>query len=220
MAIAIDSTQTFTQTSSTTHNVTFNNVAGDFLIVGFNNTSGSGDVVSSVTYNGVALTEVATHVVPNNNFSSVWYLANPATGSNTLAISYSGSSDCRGAVQSYTGVDLTSPIDASASGTSSWNTTTNIDLPITTNTSNTRLFANSYIARSITAYDSGTTSVYYQSGASSTVRSTNEIASAGATQLGWTANNNEYSGYVIVALKEDAGGGGVVTPQFIGFGGL
>ena len=207
MAIAIDSTVTFNRSSATTHSFTFDNVAGDFLLIGFNNNNGGSTTVSSITYNGVGLTVVDTQTVPNANLATVWRLSNPAIGSNTVLITLSNANNVVGALQSYTGVDLASPIDATNKGTS-WNIGTAMSLPITTITDNTRLFAQAYIARNVTSLATGTTSILTANGAGLTIRSTNEIASAGATSLAWTASSTEFQGHVIVALKEASGGGG------------
>lgn len=42
--------------------------------------------VNSVTYGGVSMTEVREDNTPYSTYWSVWELANPATGSNTLAV--------------------------------------------------------------------------------------------------------------------------------------
>ena len=207
MAIAIDSTVTFQRSSDTTHSFTFDNVAGDFLLIGFSTSTNANTTVVSITYNGVDFTEVDKQVQPNNTKAIVWRLNNPATGSNTLVITLSRTDGAAGAVQSYTGVDLANPIDASNKGTS-WGATTAMSLPITTITDNTRLFAHAYIARTVTSLATGTTSILTANGTALTIRSTNEIASAGAASLAWTAARNEFSGHVIVALKEASGGGG------------
>jgi len=205
MAIAIDSTVTFNRSSATTHSFTFDNVAGDFLLIGFSTTVGNGATVSSITYNSVSLTVVDTQINPNNSLSTVWRLNNPATGSNTIEITLSSTNGVAGSVQSYTGVDLANPIDASNKGTS-WGATTAMSLPITTITDNSRLFAHAYIARNVTSLATGTTSILTINGTALTIRSTNEIASAGATSLAWTASSTEFQGHVIVALKEASGG--------------
>ena len=202
---AIDSTITFNRVTATTHSFTFNNVAGTFLLIGFNNNLGTSTTVSSIKYNGVDLTVVDTQTTPNANFATVWRLSNPALGSNTFEITLSSTNNVVGAVQSYTGVDLANPIDASSKGTS-WNLTTAMSLPITTVTANARLFAHAYIARNVSSLATGTTSVHTANDAGLTIRSTNAIANAGATSLDWTANATEFQGHVIVALRQASGG--------------
>ena len=216
MSIVIDSTLALNNTTqSTSHSVSFNNVAGDFLIVAIiEQNSFSGNPVTSITYNGVSLTLVDFQEAPNTQGAGVWRLANPATGTNTLTINFSNNGPLYGAVQTYTGVDLASPIDATNKGTS-WNIGTSMSLPITTVSDNATLFASAYIARNVTTYGANTTQVAYTAGTFLVVRSTNAITSAGATTLSWTANSTEFLAYVIVALKPDTGGGANTTNFFL-----
>ena len=63
-------------------------------------TNNSGDGVTNVTYNGVGLTKVtgaSQEVAFGGRFGDLqlWYLINPASGSNTLAFSFSSSGDVR-----------------------------------------------------------------------------------------------------------------------------
>lgn len=83
MAIAIDS-----QNKSTAASAAFNNAAGNLLIV-FSYVSGGS--TSGVTYNGVSMTQVQTESSGAGRQSlSAWILKSPATGSNTLAVTNSG----------------------------------------------------------------------------------------------------------------------------------
>lgn len=202
MAVVIDSTVTFTNgTNAVTHNITFNNVTGTLLVVGFTCLRNvSGDSVSSVTYNGVSLTKIAhQNGSANNRTTNQWYLLNPATGVNTLAITLLGSERVSGAVQSYTGNDIISPIDTHASGNASGVT---LSFPITTGVDNAFLFASSQINRFISSYAANTTSVYYLGGNTSVVRSINAIATAGATSLGFNMSTSEPGApYIITSIK-------------------
>lgn len=85
------------------------------LMVAFCYENGADPNVSAITYGGVSLTkETEVTVSPSDDFSEtveVWYLANPATGSNTLALTndaYSRDFLLMAAV--YTGRDQTTPI--------------------------------------------------------------------------------------------------------------
>lgn len=107
------------------------------LIVGISAADDDQRTISSMTYGGVAMTRAIRRVSTagfDDHWIELWYLVNPATGSNTVSISLSGTVD-RAAYSnalSLTGVDQTTPLDAtnSAIGDSaspSVNVTTTVD---------------------------------------------------------------------------------------------
>jgi hypothetical protein len=74
---------------------TFNNAAGNLLVVGVCATGGStAPSIVAVTYDGVALTQVPNSLASYTGVSGVsescaiYYLQNPATGSNSISISF------------------------------------------------------------------------------------------------------------------------------------
>ena len=79
--------------------------------------SANSNGVSGITYNGVALTQIGT--VSNGNTQSLWYLINPATGSHTIAVSGSHTTNTiwQGAI-SYTGAKQTGQPDSFNTATS------------------------------------------------------------------------------------------------------
>lgn len=82
------------------------------VCVGFIGTVGT---ISALTYNSVALTQIKKVTDSNVAISSeLWYLKNPATGPNTISITFSptaGAGSYATAV-SLTGTDTTNPLDA------------------------------------------------------------------------------------------------------------
>lgn len=82
----------------------------------------SGDSVSGVTYNGVTMTAMPSSLVSNGQYFVVWYyLINPATGSNTVSVSFTGTVfDFGGSAVSVTDADQTTAFGgvATATGTS------------------------------------------------------------------------------------------------------
>lgn len=83
-----------------------------YLLVGISMLS-LAQTVSSITYNGVNLTLLGS----KNSISGacrveLWGLAAPATGSNTIAVTLSGSIASAGCASSFTGVHQTSPTEA------------------------------------------------------------------------------------------------------------
>lgn len=85
-----------------------------------NDEDGSAVTVSSVTYNGVGLTERITVARSNAQRASLWYLTAPATGANNVVVTISASQEFVAAAVSFTGVHQTTPLGtaASANGTS------------------------------------------------------------------------------------------------------
>lgn len=82
------------------------------LFVGVTGAIGSDDV-TAITYNGVSLTKIGGLVTPSSNGRGIclWYLINPATGANTIAITGGGFID--GYAASYTGAKQSAQPDAS-----------------------------------------------------------------------------------------------------------
>jgi len=80
---------------------------------------GSGfPAAGGVTYNGVSLTSAQQDGPISFIHSSIWYLANPATGTNTVSVTFPSAPtrSVSGAV-SLTGVDQSSPLDANNGST-------------------------------------------------------------------------------------------------------
>jgi len=95
--------------SSNPATASFDCSGGDFLYVTlFGN--GSMSAVSA-TYNGVALTLLHLTADAEGNKQAVFYLANPASGSNTLSVSRTGGSNLSIVASAYSGTDTTTPID-------------------------------------------------------------------------------------------------------------
>ncbi|PJE64865.1 MAG: hypothetical protein COU90_01205 [Candidatus Ryanbacteria bacterium CG10_big_fil_rev_8_21_14_0_10_43_42] len=86
------------------------------LVVGvaMNDSTDSDRTVTGITYNSVAMTNVREDDNDaDNNSTSLWYLANPSSGANTIAVTLNGTnSGATGAAISLTGVDQLSPLDA------------------------------------------------------------------------------------------------------------
>lgn len=70
-------------------NFTVGNNANRTLIINLINTNNVGDP-SGVTYGGIAMTQITSRSIGGNKALSQWALLDPATGSNSLAVSYSG----------------------------------------------------------------------------------------------------------------------------------
>lgn len=69
--------------------------------------------ITSVTYNGIAMTQINTKNTADNQLIFLYYLIAPATGANNISISISGTTVIRGSSVSYTGANQTGVPDAS-----------------------------------------------------------------------------------------------------------
>lgn len=81
----------------------------------------SADTVSAVTYNSVALTVVSSSTVSNGQYTSTMYrLIAPATGSNTVSVTFTGGVfDFKAGSVSFTGADQTTPLGTAVTATGS-----------------------------------------------------------------------------------------------------
>jgi hypothetical protein len=132
--IAFDSASQQITSSTGSNSLSFNNVAGNFMVVFLYDNSSS---TTGVTYNGVSLTDTGITVVKSasNQFTGyAFYLKSPATGANTLTASRSSSTgDYYLHVATYSGAGTTQPDNAAATTEASSSTMTQT---ITVNTAN------------------------------------------------------------------------------------
>jgi len=98
-------------TSSTSPSFTVSATTTQNVLVVFT-TERDGKTVTGVTYNSVALTALDTADLGVSSYKTrSWYLKNPATGTNTISVSSTGSGDIMTSAISYSGVDQTIVID-------------------------------------------------------------------------------------------------------------
>lgn len=209
MAIAFDSATAGINNATGVNSLSFSHTVGSgsnrllFLLVGFGNDGG--DVVNTPTYNGVSMTLVTkVNSDGTGRFLYLFALVAPTSGSNTVAITTSGSVNVLSAVaMGYSGAQQSTTMDASGINTG---TGTSISKSITTVADNCWLAGGVWMnSDSITA------------GASTTVRATSagdgRIAgidsNAAKTPPGsyslTTNGNNDVNG-IIVASFAPAGG--------------
>ncbi len=117
MAIALDSSgNSGALINQTSHSAAFVNTAGNILIIGIAIRDDSNPAFA-VTYNSVSMTSGADKTIgPGTAIleAQLFYLVNPATGSNTVSITWGGGSleQLCVAYMSFSGVDTAAPIDA------------------------------------------------------------------------------------------------------------
>lgn len=145
MAWAFDTTSSLDTTNITnpswSHTCTGSNLYLVVLLPHWAN----GNTVSGVTYNGVAMSLLArSSLSGSNDRSEIWGLANPATGSHTVAVT---GANCYGTIgaASFTGIDQTTSTGTAATATGS----------STGPTVNTSSASNEVVVGAV-SYDSGT----------------------------------------------------------------
>lgn len=114
------------------------------LVVGISR-RGSGGATASVTYNSVSMTQAVSSCTSFNECSWVFYLVDPASGSNTVAATVTSGGLAGGAI-TITGADTADPLDAT--GTNNGNSGTS-DVTVTTIDDNTIVVGNLVIAAAL-----------------------------------------------------------------------
>lgn len=154
MALAYDSSATSNtgSASSLTYSHTCSGVDRILLVQVW---CGSNRTISSITYNGVSMTELSTLTggsIGAGERTAVYYLIAPATGANNVVVTLSGATSIASNSASYTGVDQTNPIDASRTETD-LDTGTSYAESITSNANNCWAVwgTREYAGRTITA---------------------------------------------------------------------
>lgn len=213
MAIAIDSSGgAYTRKASVTSiTQAFNNVAGDFLVVGVANTSDA-DNVTGITYNGVAMTRaVGKWGGGHGECSFLYYLSSPATGSNNVVISFSSTCTADYGIASYTGVTTSSPIDGTFSAFHTAGST--YTETITTATDNCWMVVFIGLQRGSTA-STNSTQRSGVSGGGNLFDSNSAITPAGSFSMTQTISNPATA--VAFTFKPAGGGGGATyIPKII-----
>ena len=171
--------------------------ANSILVVGAT-VNGNYDL-NSFTYNGVAPDGTVGSGTNNRAYFAYWL--HPATGTNTLTITLSqGLYSTTRAIQAaeLTGIDLSNPVNASASGTNNTTTISTLSntngagvcvVDFTYNNANTTGATVSPASGSILAIPDGGSLYLGASGQESILGSGSVAGTAGTQQLGWNFSN-------------------------------
>ena len=217
MAIAFDAAsnsgfQTTTTPYSWSHTCTGSNRLLTVGIAGWV----AGVTVTGITYNGVALTKIRSDLHSNTLFrSEMWALVNPASGSNTITVTWSGApNDSLASAISLTGVDQTTPNDADNGATGG--VTTDATATITTVADNAWLvnIVASNTASATWTVGAGQTQVL-NTGTTNWAGASYEgpVTPAGATVMNFTVSGGGKNWATSAASFKPAGaGGGLVIP--------
>jgi hypothetical protein len=174
--------------------------------------TGTPTTVVSVTYGGVALTQVATAYSSVNQQvrSYVFYLVNPVSGTKTITASFATSSYAVGGSIIYTNVNQTSPLLANAVNTGS---STSPSILLTASQANDKLLFGHLATQGTFSYtvtegaqqtnrwassgsyrQSGTN--YYMAG-----RGSDKSVTTGTVSMSWTASNSAKWAAIAVLLQ-------------------
>lgn len=114
MAIALDTSASSSASSTTSHSFSYTCTGSDLLLWVYIIFFQTSDVLSTITYNGVAMTQVGTQSSAGAGTRLYSYvLANPATGAHNVSCTWSGTDSPQFRVASYTGCKQTGIPDAS-----------------------------------------------------------------------------------------------------------
>ena len=181
-----DSGTKFGTSGSWNHTVTGSNTG---LFAGSINTATS-TKSPAATYNSVSMTRQA-NLVAFNKEASAFYLTAPATGTNSLAMSFSSTGEWHGVGISFSGCDATSVLDGSNTGSATG--ANNVSMNVTTASngtivcdvvSNTR----SYTSASVGAGQTERLKVDYNGGGDLFGSSTEVKTTAGTCAMSWSSS--------------------------------
>jgi len=161
----------------------------------------TGDVVTGITYNGVSMTQVGK-VTNGGETTYLYYLIAPASGSNTIAISWTGVSTVRGHGVSYTGCAQSGVPDANTTNSNSGSA---ITTTLTTIADNCWTVLYCRAQGNITA-GAGTT-LRGSSTTSNPLDSNSVITPAGSTSLIVNSSSSGTNGTVMASFAPATSGG-------------
>lgn len=158
--------------------------------------------VSGVTYNGVALTKLASQVggvESQVQDTEIWYLVAPATGAHDVVVTWSGATTFSAAGSfSYTGVNQTTPFKSSATKANNASTS-NESLSTTTDGANCWLIGATYTRTGNPSAGAGTSFIV---GVASDLGlwDSNAAVASGTPALAWTSAGKTWPGIIVGAL--------------------
>lgn len=174
----------------------------------------AGDTVTSVTYNGVALTQAAKVSDPSGGFNYLYYLLEaslPAAGTYNVVVTQSSGTFIITTIASYTGAKQAAP-EATASTSTSGSA---LSVALTPTSDNSWIVAQGTVNSSGSL---GTTNALihnYQTGATfQSIGDTGVITPAASTTVGWNSGGS-VMGMVAATMAPFVAGGSVVVPPWL-----
>lgn len=231
LAIALDVANS--GTSSATSPITWSHTctgSNGFLYVGGSTTSGNStaSTLGTVSYNSVSMSSARTdsNAAAFASASGVFFLAGPATGSNTVSVAFSGGfvPACGGGSTSYTGAQSTNTADAS-NGTSNTSTTGSQSFTVTTIADNCWIVCT--LSNRGTSADTANNTSRWEAEVTTVARYGGEdtnsaVTPAGATTMGWTIAAINNTGWTFSGASFAPTGGQVTinTPTILAMMGI
>lgn len=206
MAIVFDSKAV----NETGADFAFTNTSGNFMALYVVGALGS-DNVTGANYNGVAMTLVTKVIDATDRSIYMFRLVSPATGSNTVAITLGSGAWVHAYPITYSGVDTTTPITASATKDEAGVISQSQSVVTTIDNSWVIGFFHTNATKTFTP-DSGTTNRQADSSTTGAASDSNgPITPAGSSSLGYTYNTSAAFAECIVAAL--APGAAVVSSR-------
>ena len=204
-AVAIDATTAVTATNGVSNKTYSHTTSGSDRVM-WNAAGCSTSTISSVTYNSVSNTR-AEQVNLQSSWAELWYLAAPATGSNTVSITTAGSNSITGGTFTFTGASQTGIPDAVHKDTSQTSGVTSYSQSITTVADNCMIVMAGR-ANGGAALTGGTNTTVVQPEVAAmgmfAARSTNPITPAGSAALAMTSSSQQF--FACMASFKPVGG--------------
>lgn len=198
MAVAFDAQSSGSVNPATTLTVAHTcSGSNRVLLVGLS-TNNTTDIVTGVTYAGVAMTKLRTQVVQGLYYSYLFYLQNPTSGTNNIVATASSSSLMGAISASFTGAAQVSSPDSSASGTTTGAGTT-ISATTTVVAADSMLFGHCRASSGLGA-DTGTTSNGTLFGGAFISGYSSSLRSAGSQTLGFTRVSADPAGWLVASI--------------------
>jgi RHS repeat-associated protein len=173
---------------------------------------GGTGTITSATYNGTSLTK-ATSTRAGGMASEIWYLVNPATGSNTMSVTVTGATDSiKLTAASFTGALQSSPLDASNAATGFGGNPT---MSLTTGTAND-LVAATLSRFGTTAATTNRTALYNSTASSTLGAASYQIATTtGSYSDTYTGSASADWSMAMAGFKPATGGGTGSTTMYM-----
>lgn len=207
MAIAFDTSTGDYETDGTTvwsHTCTGSDRV---LLVGWYEFSSSA-TLSSITYAGVAMTQLGTFPADGAGGNVYLYgLANPASGANDVSITHSASKQVFASSVSYTGVDQTTPFPDTETTTSTFGTSLSASITTSVNNSWLLLVGRSPSRAPTAGTDTNVVKLGTGSGDAGWVLDSTSARATGANSLAWSYDPAQTTYYVLTAFAPAGGGG-------------
>lgn len=200
MAIAVDANNRYSDWTTSDNNVSGSHTASGSSRIAIVASAMISTTLSSLTYDGNAMTQIGTAVLSNIRVYLHYYIA-PPTGSATVSLTTAGNAQKAFVVTTYTGVDQSSPIDVSNTGTSTSTASANL----TTTVEDTWLIAGGSFTSSISSF-TGVTARPSLSINTANFGDSNGAVSAGAQTINLSGTGNGALVSAALVPAPEAGG--------------